>query len=96
LELGERVQGKDHPDVAVTVRNLGALYALQGRYDKAEPYYRRAISVLEKAWGTTNPQLFPILNDFVAVLRANHSYAEAEQWEVRATRVQVVAALKGR
>ena len=43
LELGERVQGKDHPDVAVTVRNLGALYALQG-FPPSDEYKRKLLS----------------------------------------------------
>ena len=38
-----RQYGPDHPEVAQTLNNLGVLYASQGRYDEAEPLYRRAL-----------------------------------------------------
>jgi len=43
IEIGEKALGKDHPDVAVWYNNLAVLLQARGKYDQAEPLYRRAI-----------------------------------------------------
>jgi tetratricopeptide (TPR) repeat protein len=96
LAVSERVQGPDHPNTAVAARNLGGFYAMRKRYAEAEFYYREAVPILEKTWTSGNPQLLSLLNDFVAILRINHHYADAERWEVRATNVRFRSALRER
>ena len=44
LALAERLNGPDHPTVAVTVNNLALLHVAQGRYADAEPLYKRALA----------------------------------------------------
>jgi hypothetical protein len=67
---------------------------MRKRYAEAEIYYRQAVPILEKTWTPSNPQLLPLLNDFVALLRINHQYADAQRWEVRATNVRFHSALQ--
>ena len=64
------------------------------RYSEAEIYYRKALATFETIWGVDSPSLSPIVNEFVDVLRADHKYPDAEQWQVRATRIQVKLALR--
>ena len=45
----------DHPTVATRLNNLASLYQSQGRYAKAEPLYRRALEIDEKAFGENHP-----------------------------------------
>ncbi len=40
LELSEREFGPDHPNVAIDLNNLAALYYVQGRYAEAEPLHK--------------------------------------------------------
>ena len=44
-ELWERLLGPDQPRLAVTLHNLGAVIAEQGRDDEAGPVFRRAAEV---------------------------------------------------
>jgi tetratricopeptide (TPR) repeat protein len=42
LAIREEKLGRDHPDVAQTLSNLGILYRNQGKYAEAEAHYKRA------------------------------------------------------
>ncbi|KAB8316065.1 tetratricopeptide repeat protein, partial [Tolypothrix campylonemoides VB511288] len=37
LAIREKVLGKEHPDVALSLNNLAYLYSAQGNYQQAEP-----------------------------------------------------------
>ena len=49
LALAERLNGPDHPAVAIPLNNLALLYSAQGRYPEAEPLYKRSLAIVEKA-----------------------------------------------
>ena len=53
----KRRLGKDHPTVAIRYNNLADLLQTQGKYDQAEPLYRRAIEIGEKALGKDHPDV---------------------------------------
>ena len=40
-----------HPKVAQTLNNLGVLHANQGRFEAAEPLYKRALEIREASYG---------------------------------------------
>ncbi len=48
LSITEKFHGPDHPDVADTLGNLANLYRQQGKYEEAEPLYKRAILIFYK------------------------------------------------
>jgi tetratricopeptide (TPR) repeat protein len=39
----------------LALSNLAALYSNQGRYDQAEPLFKRGLALLEKAHGPSDP-----------------------------------------
>ena len=43
--------------MAGSLNNLAWLYAAQGRYAKAEPLYKRALAIVEKALGPDHPNV---------------------------------------
>jgi tetratricopeptide (TPR) repeat protein len=47
--------GPEHPDVATSLNNLAALYRDQGEYAAAEPLYKRALAIRDKALGPEHP-----------------------------------------
>jgi tetratricopeptide (TPR) repeat protein len=51
----EEVLGEEHPDMALSLNNLAALYDNQGRYAEAEPLYQRALAIVEKVLGEEHP-----------------------------------------
>jgi len=48
LAIRRRLQGPNHPAVAISLNNLAALYEVMGAYDKAEPLYRQALEIRGK------------------------------------------------
>ena len=49
LEIKEKALGPEHPDTALSLDKLAALLLHLGRHADAEPLYRRALAILEKA-----------------------------------------------
>ncbi len=47
--------GPQDPRLATTLNNLAGLYQAQGRYAEAEPLYKRALAIIEKALGPEHP-----------------------------------------
>ena len=50
----------------------------QGRYAEAEPLYKRALAIREKALGPDHPDVGTSLNNLAGLYRAQGRYAEAE------------------
>src|SRR4051812_1121180 len=48
LEVAKK-KGPDDPSVATSLNNLAVLYRRQGQYAAAEPLYKRALAINEKA-----------------------------------------------
>ncbi|CAM9615434.1 unnamed protein product [Chrysoparadoxa australica] len=55
LAVKEKALGVDHPSYASTLHNLAVLLKAQGKYDAAEPLYKSALEVCEKALGADHP-----------------------------------------
>jgi len=55
VKNAEAAYGPDHPNVAISLNNLGAVYLSMGQYDKAEPLLQRALAVDEKIFGKEHP-----------------------------------------
>ncbi len=64
LAIAEQQLGAEHPDTAISLNNLAALYHEQGKYEQAEPLYQRALAI--------------DLNNLAAIYRAQGKYEQAE------------------
>lgn len=88
-------QGKAEAiQTAIEQANLAHVYSQQHNLEKAEALYREAVPVLQENRENRNPNLAEVLNQYAAVLRARHDYANAERLETAATRVKVEAAVQ--
>ena len=76
--------GPDHPDVATDLNNLGSLYDTLGDYDKAEPLYKRALGISEKALGPDHPDVATDLNNLGSLYDTLGDYDKAEPLYKRA------------
>ena len=63
--------------MAGSLNNLAALYRDQGHYAEAEPFYKRALAISEKALGPAHPNLAPTLNGLGVVFREMSRYDDA-------------------
>ena len=78
-----------------SLNNLAAAYTVQGRYNEAEPLYRRSLAILEKSRGPTHPDLVICLENYAALLRETHRPAEAAKLEQRARAIEAGTADRG-
>ncbi len=87
LAVFERVYGRNHYEVAVTLNNLAALYQAQGIGGKPESLYRRALAIKEKILGPQHPDVGMTLNNLGVYYRAVGRFAEARPCCERASRI---------
>ena len=69
--------------MAGSLNNLALLYKTQGQYAKAEPLYRRALVIAEKALGLEHPTVATLRKNYAASLRAAGRAAEADAFEAQ-------------
>ena len=62
----------------LSLNNLAGLYDTQGHYAKAEPLYKRSLSIKEKAFGPNHPDVALSLNNLAALYDTQGHYAKAE------------------
>ncbi len=74
--------------MAINLDNLAALYHDQGKYAQAEPLYKRAIAIDEKALGPEHPNVAMSLENYAALLRKTNREAEAAKLEARAKAIR--------
>jgi tetratricopeptide (TPR) repeat protein len=75
--MWEKALGRDHPDVALSLSNLGGLYSSRGRYADAEPLLQQALAIWEKALGGDHPDVARALNNLAELYRIQGRYVDA-------------------
>ncbi len=87
LSVQENALGPEHPALAATLNNLGALLDQSGKHQEAEPLQRRALSVLENSLGSLHPDTAGTLTTLAVSLDRQGKIVEAEQTYRRAVDV---------
>jgi len=64
--------------VAYRLSKLAALYKAQGKYERAEPFYREALNLYRQASGDGQVDVAIILNNLAELYRSQGKYGEAE------------------
>ena len=85
--------GPQDPRLATSLNNLAVLYIIQGKYAEAEPLYKRALAIFEKALGPEHPGVAQSLENYAALLRQTCRSAEATEMEARAKVIRAKHAL---
>ena len=70
--------GINHPNYATSLDALAVLYKNQARYADAEPLYKRALAITEKALDPDNPTVGAALNNLAELYEDQGRYPEAE------------------
>jgi tetratricopeptide (TPR) repeat protein len=79
LEIGEKVYGPDHPNVAKTIKNLGGVLREMGDFDGARKCYERALKICDKALGSDHPNVAIIINSLSLVLQDMGDLEDAKE-----------------
>ena len=89
LEVAEReFVGPNHPAVAASLNNLAFLYHKQGEYAEAEPLYKRALPIMEKALGSNHPNVAKVLERMSALYETVGRTELAKESADRAARIR--------
>jgi tetratricopeptide (TPR) repeat protein len=78
IKLGENTIGREHPEIATRLVNLGRVLQLSGRPKEAEPLYREAIAIDEKTYGREHPEVATDLNVLADMLVELGRHDDAE------------------
>ncbi|XP_027727709.1 nephrocystin-3 isoform X2 [Vombatus ursinus] len=84
LQLEELTLGKDTPDNARTLNELGVLYYLQNNLEAADLFLKRSLEMRERVLGPDHPDCAQSLNNLAALYNEKKQYAEAEELYERA------------
>ena len=84
LAIQESALGPDHPALANTLNNLGALLDQRSEHSESEPLQRRALAILEKSLGPLHPDTAATLTTLAVSLDRQGKLVEAEQTYLRA------------
>jgi tetratricopeptide (TPR) repeat protein len=57
LEIRQQSLPPNHPDLAMSYNNIGAVYDNMGEYSKAQSFYKRAMDIGEKLLPLNHPEL---------------------------------------
>jgi CHAT domain-containing protein len=76
--LANLEKGPPTRDLAGAMNNLAQLYGDVGRDAEAEPLFKRALAIMEKAVGLDSVDIAPELNNLAALYQRQQRYAEAE------------------
>ena len=70
LADAEKTHGPDHLTTGTRLNNLALLYHAQGKYDQAEPLFKRALDITEKALGPDHPKTKRTKANYMAIKAA--------------------------
>ena len=85
--MAARLESDNGRELAAALNNLGQVYSGQGRDDLAEPLYKRAIALTEKALGLETPLISAVLTNLAALYQRQGRFTEAEPLFKRALAV---------
>lgn len=77
LTIREAELGENHPDVAISLNNLGEIYRAQGDYDATLPLFERAQSIRENIYGRDHIITADSLMNVAVTLKAKGNYDTA-------------------
>lgn len=88
LDMLEQVQGSEHPDIAITLKNLAKLQVLQRKYEQAVPVYERVLRIHEGILGSEHPDIASTIDDLALLYSNWKRYDLALSFYERALRVR--------
>ena len=87
IALREKILGRDHPQVAADLNNLGLIHNRRRDYTEAQVIFLRALAALEKTLGPTHRLIAACLNNLGLAYWRQRDYPRAEDHFRRALEV---------
>ena len=80
LEMQQKINGRNHPYVAYTLRILSEIYARQARYCQAVGTLQQALTIMSEFTLEEDQELAPFKVDMARLLAAQGDYEKAESY----------------
>jgi tetratricopeptide (TPR) repeat protein len=77
LKIREKALGREHPDMLISVSQLGSVLSRQGKYNEAEAMHRRALEGYEKVLGREHPDTFTSVYHLAFLFHRKEDYTTA-------------------
>jgi CHAT domain-containing protein/Tfp pilus assembly protein PilF len=84
LALKEKLLGREHPEVALSLNSLATYYRNTDQHSRAAPLYQRAIAIRDQALGRDHPDTSVMLRNFAALYQADGAYDKTQELMERA------------
>ena len=88
LAIHKSVLSEKHPDYALSLNDVAALYKSMGDYARAEPLYVEALAIRKEVLGEKHPSYALSLNHLAELYRSTGDYARAEPLYVEARAIR--------
>jgi eukaryotic-like serine/threonine-protein kinase len=82
LDTNLKLYGHDHPEVALSMNDLGLLLLSKGNLTKAEPLFHDSLAILRKVYGEKNLEVAKVLNNFAELYLRKGDLAMAEKLHI--------------
>ena len=70
--------GDSHPFIASTLNNIASLYRSQKKYEQAEAFYQKALSMRKDLLGDRHPDVATSLNNLAVLYCYQNRYDDAK------------------
>ncbi len=78
LEIREKEEGIEHPNVASVLGSLALIHQTKGNYERAELLFQRALNIFEKTMGKEHPKVASTLSNLAILYRNKGELAKVE------------------
>jgi tetratricopeptide (TPR) repeat protein len=79
LFVNEKIFGRDHPQIAIDLQNMAAVYIPQQRYERAHQFVDRALTINRAVFGSNSREAAVSLHNQGVLYRQQKRYERAEQ-----------------
>ncbi|HWO20569.1 MAG TPA: serine/threonine-protein kinase [Kofleriaceae bacterium] len=91
LALAEQALGPDHPATLDTLKQLGDLTLLEGKFAEARGLFERVLASRERVFGKEHPDIARALNDLGHVYQTEGKFDDARRVYDRALAISIAA-----
>jgi Tfp pilus assembly protein PilF len=88
LEIAQKTLPANHPSLATSYNNIGAVYRNMGEYSKAFSYYEKALEIDQKTLPANHPSLATSYNNIGLVYKDMGEYSKALSYYEKALEIR--------
>jgi len=89
LNIGKKIYGEEHPNIATNYNNIGLAYYNKGDYDRALEYYKKALNIYKKIYGEEHPYIATDYNNIGAAYNSKGDYDRALEYYEKALDIAI-------